>query len=210
MYGFMGRTLRIDLTERNHVVIPHNESYYRKYFGGSLLAARLLEEELARAGIDGPFSPNNPIIFATGPLAGESVCGATRVNILTVSPETTGTYLSQAGGEFGPALKRAGLDALVITGCSESPVYVKVSTDGEELACDFVDAQHLWGLTGFEVHERLSQMLAEKFKIACIGPAGENRVACANIMFEVDHFAGRGGAGRGHGFQKPESDLRPR
>jgi len=195
MYGLMGRTLRVDLTSRTHDLVDNDASFCRRYLGGSLLAARLFEEHLAQTAIGSPFSAQNPLVFATGPLAGTSICGAPRVNLFTLSPETTGTYLSQAGGEFGPCMKRAGFDALVITGRSPSPVHLRISSRGGELTCAFEDATELWGKSCFEVHELLGDSLGRKHQLACIGPGGESRVACANVMFEVDHFAGRGGFG---------------
>ena len=85
--------------------------------------------------------------------------GVTRVNVFTLSPETTGTYLSQAGGEFGPDLKRAGFDALIITGKAESPIYLIFSTIDDQFQCEFIDAQHLWGKDRVETRDILKAEL---------------------------------------------------
>ena len=193
MYGFMGKILVIDLTTKTFQEISKNETFYRNHLGGSFLCARLFEENL-KVDADA-FSPDNPLVFATGPLAGGNVCGATRVNIFSISPETTGTYLSQAGGEFGPEIKRAGYDALVVKGKSESPVYLKITTQGNSCTIEFIDANHIWGMERVKANGILNNELGAKYRMASIGPAGENRVACANIMFEKDHYAGRGGLG---------------
>lgn len=193
MYAFMGKILVIDLTAKTFLEISKSETFYRKYLGGSFLCAKLFEENLEVDAV--PFSPGNPLVFATGLFAGGNVCGATRVNVFSVSPETTGTYLTQAGGEFGPELKRAGYDALVVKGKSEAPVYLKITTQGNSCSVEFVDAKPIWGMERVKANGILNDELGEAYRMATIGPAGENRVACANIMFEVDHYAGRGGLG---------------
>ena len=193
MYGFMGKILVIDLTTKNCEEISKDDIFYRNHLGGSFLCARLFEENL-KADADA-FSPDNPLVFATGPFAGGNVCGATRVNVFSISPETTGTYLTQAGGEFGPEIKRAGYDALVVKGKSESPVYLKITTQGNRGTIEFVGANHIWGMERVKADGILNNELGAKYRMASIGPAGENRVACANIMFEKDHYAGRGGLG---------------
>ena len=195
MYGFMGKILLVDLSSKTYIELSKEEAFYRTYLGGAFLGTKLFEEQLSVENVTGSFSPNNPLIFATGPLAGEKVCGATRVNIITLSPETTGIYISQAGGEFGPDIKRVGFDALVIKGKADSPIYLKITTTENKCVCEFIDARHLWGKDRVEANEILKNELGEKYSIASIGPAGENLVACANIMFEVDHYAGRGGLG---------------
>ena len=121
MYGVMGKILVVDLAQQKFRILEKDEPYFRKYLGGALLAAVLYEEMIAGHMSVDPLGPENPIIFATGPMAGGNVCGATRVNILSMAPESTGIYLSQAGGEFGPAIKRAGFDGLIIIGKSSNP-----------------------------------------------------------------------------------------
>jgi aldehyde:ferredoxin oxidoreductase len=195
MLGFKGKILSIDLTEKTWKEVTKGKDFYRKYLGGSFLAAKLFQDLLGENKNFSPFDPENPLVFATGLFAGENVCGATRVNVFALSPETTGTYLSQAGGEFGPELKRAGFDGLVIVGKANSPLYVKIRTEGGKCVCEFIDANHLWGKDRVETDEVLKKELEKKYSTASIGPAGENLVACANIMFEVDHYAGRGGLG---------------
>ena len=195
MYAFTGRILIVDLSTRASEVIENDEAFYRKYIGGSLLAARLLEDYLPASGTVHALSPDNPLVFATGPMAGAKVCGVTRVNVLTVSPETPGIYLSQAGGEFGPDLKRAGFDALVVRGQASAPVTLRIAIADGQTTCELHDAAALWGVDRQETDARLRQELGKGYTMACIGPAGENRVPCANIMFEPDHYAGRGGMG---------------
>ncbi len=191
MHGFTGRILKVDLGRRQVEVIARDRAFYRQYLGGAFLAARLFKEALAGETPPAPLAPGNPIVFATGPLAGARVCGSTRVNVVSRSPETPGIYTSQGGGEFGPDLKRTGYDALVITGSSAAPVVLNIRNDQVR----FDDAAHLWGRDRRDVFEALTTAKGARGSIASIGPAGENRVAHANIMFEPDHYAGRGGLG---------------
>ncbi len=191
MYGFQGKILVVDLSRSAFEILHKDETYYRKIIGGGLLCASLYEELTAGRKQAAAFSPENPVIFATGPLAGNRVCGATRVNVMSLAPESAGIYLSQAGGEFGPNLKRAGFDALAITGKSPKPVILAINGTSVQ----FMDGEPLWGMDRLHSHERLMRNLGEGYCIASIGPAGENLVRHANIMFEPDHYAGRGGLG---------------
>lgn len=202
MHGFMGTILLVNLSEKKIEILTRDEAYYKKYLGGSFLAARLFEEHTKRQTNLTPFSEQNPIIFATGPLAGASVCGATRINILSLSPETPGIFTSQAGGEFGPDMKRAGFDALIITGKSDSPTWLNI--DNESVS--FEDAGKWWGKDRLTTYQQISNQISrktdKKHSIATIGPAGENKVTTANIMFEPEHYAGRGGLGAVLGAKK--------
>ena len=198
MHGFVGKILLVNLSEKRFEILTRDEAYYKKYLGGSFLAARLFEEQTQRQPNLTPFSEQNPIVFATGPLAGASVCGVTRVNILSLSPETPGIFTSQAGGEFGPDMKRAGYDALIITGKSDHPTWLTI--DGESVL--FEDAGKWWGKDRVTTYQQISKKMDKKRSIATIGPAGENRVTTANIMFEPEHYAGRGGLGAVLGAKK--------
>ncbi len=198
MHGFWGRILAVDLGRQRVQVIAQDRHFYRRYLGGAFLAAKLFEEAVMGGPPPLPLAPGNPLVFATGPLAGGRVCGSTRVNVVSRSPETPGIFTSQGGGEFGPDLKRAGYDALVITGASAAPVILKIHND----QVVFEDAAHLWGRDRYAVFEILHRELGGRGSIASIGPAGENQVRHANIMFEPDHYAGRGGMGAVMGAKK--------
>ncbi|MBC2716939.1 MAG: hypothetical protein HF978_16675 [Desulfobacteraceae bacterium] len=191
MYGFKGKILVVDLHRKNFKILEKDAQFYRKYMGGALLGAALYEEMIDGLETVDSLGSENPIIFATGPMAGGHVCGATRVNILSMAPESTGIYLSQAGGEFGPAIKRAGFDALVITGKSDIPVVVDIKND----RVGFVEAGDLWGMDRVDARNQMLADMGDDYCIASIGPAGENCVRYANIMFEPEHYAGRGGLG---------------
>ena len=191
MYGFMGKILTVDLSAQTATIVAKDQTFYKTYLGGAFMAARLFEEAVRGIAPPTPFAAATPLVFATGPLAGARICGSTRVNVVSLSPETAGIFTSQAGGEFGPDIKRAGFDALVITGASPTPVFLDITND--EVV--FQDATALWGLDRGQTYDRLRAWREKMVSIATIGPAGENRVCHANIMFEPDHYAGRGGLG---------------
>lgn len=191
MYAFTGKILVVDLDRKRAVVHEKDAAFYKAHLGGAFLAARLFAETVDQADSATPFDAGNPLVFATGPLAGARVCGSTRVNVLAMSPEAGGIFTSQGGGEFGPDMKRAGFDALVIHGESPAPVVLDIFNE----TVRFTDAGDLWGQDRLTVYDRLTAESSAKTSIASIGPAGENRVRHANIMFEPDHYAGRGGLG---------------
>jgi aldehyde:ferredoxin oxidoreductase len=191
MFGFMGKILLVDVSSKDTRILSHDLGFYKNYLGGSFLVAKLFDEQISKHPEIDPFSSANPIIFAPGVLAGGSVCGATRVNILSLSPETPGVFLSQAGGEFGPNIKRAGYDALIVTGKASSPIYIVI--DGDKVS--FENGSEYWGRDRVEVYDSLFNKLGNKYAIASIGVAGENKVCNANLMLEPDHYAGRGGLG---------------
>ena len=191
MKGMNGRILRIDLTRKKTSVERIPEEWMRKYLGGRGLAARYYYDEVeARAH---PLSPENKLIFMTGPLTGVSVFGSTKAYIVAKSPLTEHYSVTNAGGYFGASLKRAGYDGLIVEGRSEKPVYLSI-LDGD---IEIRDAEAFWGLKTPEAHEAMREEVGEKSaSVACIGPAGEklSRIAC--IL--ADSSDRRGGAfGRG-------------
>lgn len=181
--------LRVNLTNSkiNREVIP--EEKVRMYLGGRVLGDALLYQEL-KPGINA-LSPENIIIFGTGPLTGTSAPGSSRYIVHTKSP-LTGLYMSSlAGGYFGPELKKAGYDTIIIEGKSKKPVYLFISDDNAEIK----DATTFWGMNTGDTQEFIKDELGDsKVRIACIGPAGENGVLFASIISER-RAIGRGGAG---------------
>lgn len=190
--GYAGKIGWVDLTQGTTRVDDLEESIARKYLGGKALGAYLLLRHL-RLKTD-PYDPDNVLIFITGPLSGTSFPAASRSAVITRSP-MTGTFLdSYCGGFFGPHMKRAGFDALMITGKAKKPVYILV--DGGRITLK--DADHLWGLTTSQTDERLQDAhkkeKGERISVAAIGPAGEKRVRFSNIINNGRCY-GRGGAG---------------
>jgi aldehyde:ferredoxin oxidoreductase len=190
MKGFTGNILRVNLTEGKIVIENPDEKFYRKYLGGSCIGAYYLLKDM-EAGTD-VLSPENVIVFAIGPTTGAPVTGLSRHSVTAKSLLTGTICSSEAGGYWGPELKFAGLDAVVIVGKSPRPVYLWINNGKVELR----DAAHLWGKETGEAQDRIREELDDnKIRLALIGPGGENLVSYACIVNELAHFNGRGGLG---------------
>ncbi|MEM4932544.1 MAG: aldehyde ferredoxin oxidoreductase family protein [Desulfurococcaceae archaeon] len=197
--GYMGRILRVDLWKEKTYIEPlPPESVLRKWLGGRGLGVYLLLKEL-NPRID-PLSPANKAIVATGPVTGVAGIPASgRWCSVTKSPLTNTIHDSQSGGKFGPELKFAGFDAIIIEGRAEKPVYLWIHNGKAEIR----DAKHLWGKDTHDttdmVIEELSPVIgrddAKNIKVACIGPAGERLARIACIINDKNRAAGRGGHG---------------
>lgn len=189
-YGYHGRLLRINLTEGSIKEESFDEVFMRKYFGGKGFVGYYLLKELDPE--VNPLSPENKLVFATGVMTGLPVSGMCRYAVGAKSPLTGGYGQSEAGGWWGPELKMAGLDALIIEGKAEKPVYVYIK-DGK---AEIKDASHLWGKTTDEAQRLIREENGDKkIRVAQIGPAGENKVNFACIVNELKHANGRTGMG---------------
>ncbi len=189
MYGYRGKILRVDLSLAKSIVQELPETLFKKYLGGRGLCARIYYDEIP-SNVE-PLSPQNKLIFATGPLTGTTVFGGSKCALSTKSP-CTGIYLcTNAGGFFGAELKFSGYDGLIIEGRSEKPVYLDI----DEGMAEIRDASKLWGMKTTETATAIREEKGDKkTQIASIGPAGENLVGFACIMAGWRSF-GRGGAG---------------
>jgi aldehyde:ferredoxin oxidoreductase len=185
---FYGRVADVDLTTKKIRYYELPEKMIREFIGGKGIGAKILYDELAPK-VD-PLSPENLLIFAPGPLTGTIAPTSGRWAVVTKSPHT-GIFLdSQVGGHFGAALRRAGVDILIVRGKAEKPVYLYIE-NGE---VQILDATPLWGKTIFETEDELKRVHPGA-KVGSIGPAGENLVTFAIIGFDYYRQAGRGGAG---------------
>ena len=187
--GYVGRIAWVDLSKGEVKVKDIEPSWALKYVGGRGWGARIVWENVP-PDVD-PLSPANVLVVAPGPLTGLLVPGAGKVSFSAISPETGYYGDSNAGGFFGPELKHAGFDALVITGASDRPVYLWVEDGGIEIR----DAEPYWGKGSLDAQEMIRQDLGDSsIKVASIGPAGENLVpiACVNCDWRN---AGRTGMG---------------
>ena len=189
MYGWIGNVLRVNLTDGTFRREPLREDLARDYLGARGLGTRYFVDEVDPT-VD-PISPENKLFFVAGPLTGTLGTSAGRFNVVAKSPLTGTIGASNSGGYWGPELKFAGWDMVVLEGASPKPVYLYLYNDKAELR----DASSLWGK---ETHEATDLLLAEtdpEAKVACIGPAGENQVLLANIMNDKHRAPGRGGMG---------------
>jgi len=189
MKGYIGKQLRISLNDKSYKTEKINIQVLKDYLGGVGYSAKILYEELEK-GID-PLSPDNKIIFATGPLTSYRVPGGGSIEICFKSPLTMAWGEARCGGNFGPDMKKAGYDFLIIEDKATKPVYLVID-DNRIL---FKEASHLLGKTVSEktrmIHEELE---SNDISIMCIGIAGENLVNIATVMFG-GRAAGRCGGG---------------
>ena len=203
-FGSNGAILRVDLSSGRTRVEAFDEPFWRQYPGGRALAVHLLLRECP-ANVD-PLGPDNVLVLAAGLLTGAPVSTATRFTAVARSPLTGAFGESEAGGFWGPELKMAGFDAVVVTGRAPEPVYLWVHDGTAEIR----DARHLWGKTPPTVQAAIKDEVGEKHaKVLQVGPAGESGVRYAVLMNELRHYNGRGGHGHGHGRQEPAGGRRP-
>ncbi|HZK66668.1 MAG TPA: aldehyde ferredoxin oxidoreductase family protein [Chloroflexota bacterium] len=194
--GYVGQLLRVDLSKKAVTTEPLREDWARDYMGGVGYSARLLYDELP-AGID-PLGPVNKLVFMTGPLNGTMIPAASRSSVCSKSPLTGSFFHSIFGGFFGPELKFAGYDGLVVEGESDTPVYLWIDDGKVELR----DASHLWGKSTLHAEEEIRQEIGdENIHVAVVGPSGEAGTPYAMILLDI-RAAGRGGLGAVMGSKK--------
>ncbi|MGD0424062.1 MAG: aldehyde ferredoxin oxidoreductase family protein [Candidatus Bathyarchaeia archaeon] len=191
MYGWAGSILHADLSNKKIWKEPLSVEQAFKYLGGRGLNAKTLWNLAGERDLE-PFSPDNVLIFGTGTLSGTFAPSSGRTTITTKSP-LTGLYAkSSFGGQFGPQLKFAGYDQLLVHGRSSEPCYLSIMDHDVQIK----DARHLWGLDVRETDEALkAESSRETFEACYIGPAGERLVRFASIMTSVYHAAARAGVG---------------
>ncbi|NPA23500.1 MAG: aldehyde ferredoxin oxidoreductase family protein [Crenarchaeota archaeon] len=203
--GYVGRIARVNLWKGKVYYETLPENVLRMWVGGRGLGVYLMLKEVDPK-VD-PFSPSNKAIIATGPLTGLTGAPSSgRWTSITKSPLTGTVHDSHSGGKFGPVLKFAGFDAIIIEDVSERPVWLWVH-DGK---IEIREASRLWGLDVHsttnllkeEISSEIGKDEAEKASIACIGPAGERLVKFASIMNDYNRAAGRGGHGAVWGSKK--------
>jgi len=192
MFGYAGKILEVNLSNGSVKIRETPEKLVRDFIGGRGLGAALLWKNL-KPEVD-PLSPENPLIFTTGPATGTPLPACARSEVVTKSP-LTNTYLcSSAGGFFGAELKFAGFDCLVIKGKTSRPSWLYVTNDGVELR----DASDLWGKTTDQTEREIKKdMKTTKLSIISIGPAGENLVRFSCIQVDMTHGGRSGSFGRG-------------
>lgn len=196
-YGYTGNILHVDLSSKKHWIENPPEDFYRTYWGGRALALYYMLNQMKPH--TEPLSPDNLLIFAPSVITGTPAPAIPRYTVCAKSPLTGAQGEAEAGGWWGPELKKAGFDAIIIKGSSLTPVYLYIKDSKVEIK----DAAHLWGKYTGETQRTIKEELADdKIRIAQIGPAGENLVRFANIVNELKHFNGRNGLGAVMGSKK--------
>ena len=166
MYGYMGKILRVNLTNRTITKEDLDFELAKKYLGARGLGVKIMMDEVP-ANVD-PLSPENKLIIASGGLTGAPVPTSGRYMVITKSPLTGTIGISNSGGYWGPQFKATGHDLVIFEGKADKPVYLYINDDQVEIR----DAGHLWGKTVSETTKTLQEEF-EGCKVLAIGPGGK-------------------------------------
>lgn len=197
MLGYMGKLLRVNLTNRTIKEEPLDFDLARAYIGGAGYGTRIIHDEVPPDA--DPLGPANKLVFMTGPMTATIVPTTARFEVCTKSPLTNIWLDASSSGWWGRAFKLTGYDGLIVEGCADRPVYLWIQDDQAELR----DASSLWGLDATQTQAEIRAQLGDsKVRVACIGQAGERLVPMASIMNDDGRAAGRGGAGAVMGSKK--------
>jgi aldehyde:ferredoxin oxidoreductase len=186
--GYFGRALVIDATSGASERLELPERVLRDYLGGVGLATWLLHR-LAPPKVD-PLAPEAPLAFVFSPLVGTPLTTSAKFAVVAKSPLTGMLNDALASSHFAIAGKLTGNDAIVVRGACATPSVLVVDVEGVRVE----PAADLWGRPAAEAELRLRDRLGKAWRIAAIGPAGENLVRYATISHDGRH-AGRGGLG---------------
>jgi aldehyde:ferredoxin oxidoreductase len=188
--GYVGKILKVNLTDLSYTVEEKGEYFYRTFMGGSAMASYFLLTETEQ-GVDA-LGPDNALVITTSILTGANLAGVNRYTIAAKSPLSDGFGEAEAGGFFAVELKKAGFDAVVIKGKAPKPVYLRINDGKVELK----DAGHLWGhSTGYTMEKIREELGDDKIKTLLIGQGGENLVRYAAVIHDLQHANGRTGMG---------------
>jgi aldehyde:ferredoxin oxidoreductase len=188
-FGWTGKILRVDL-ERQKILKEESKLELRfNYLGQRGANSKILYDEVGPE-VD-PLGPENELIFGVGPLSGTATPCASRFTVTAKSPLTGILGDANSGGFFGPEMKFAGYDHIVIKGRASEPVYLWIDDDEVEIR----GAGQIWGKTTWEADEILKEEHGDDIQVACIGPAGEHLVRYSCIINNMGRAAGRTGMG---------------
>ena len=189
MFGYHGKLMVVDLNTESWYLDDIQEDVFSRFLGGVGLGAYLLYR-YSKPNTD-PLDPANPLIFACSPLVGSRLTTSSKFAVVTKSPLTNLIGDSLSSSFLATALKGTGCDALIINGKATSTKVLKISQDGVE----FLPGSDLKGISTLETEKRLKEKFGRFFRIACIGPAGENLVKFASITNDGGRQAARTGPG---------------
>jgi len=189
-YGWAGQVLKVDLTNRRIKQEPLEMEFMKTYLGARGFNSKTLFDLVKSKRLD-PLSPGNILIFGVGPLTGTLSPSNGRMTVTAKSPITNAFGDSNVGGHFGATLKYAGYDQIVISGKSDTPVYLFIEDDEVSIR----KANAIWGKNTWETQEIIVKELGRGIQTVCIGQAGENLVPYAAIVTGLKNTAGRCGMG---------------
>ena len=198
--GYMGKVVEYNLSDETLKEYPISDIDRELFIGGKIMATKIMYDRFS--GKEKALSEENIIVISTGPLTGTGAPSSSRFDISTISPLTGHTTSSNCGGRFGYYLKKAGYDALILSGKCNNHSWLEINNDKFILH----NADELWGLRTSETQNKLDliHVLPNGKKIKhgqlCIGPAGENKVRYAAVVSD-ERVAGRAGVGSVFGYK---------
>jgi aldehyde:ferredoxin oxidoreductase len=193
--GYLNKLLRVNLSTGTYSTEEADPNEYHRFLGGRGAGAlwywREIEPEVE------PLGAENKIGFFTGPMTGTPLVSTTKIQLTTKGPETGHYLCSNSSGNFGPRLREAGFDALILEGGSDRWTSVVIEDDGHDNGLvRFIDDDGWQGLTSMQAREKLlSQLPGGKWATMSIGPAAENGVVFSSLFVDDGRAFGRGGAG---------------
>ncbi len=188
--GYAGQHLYVDMTKEQCKTVPIDRKFAVTYLGGQGFSSRILYDEVGPQ--TDPLGPENVLIWATGPFTGTLWPQASRYVVGAKSPLTGIFGEAHAAGHWGPELKFAGFDTIIITGRAKRPLYLLIDNGIAQL----LDAKDLWGHNTNETEEMIKEAHNDpSLRVSCIGQAGENLVRFAAIINDYDRAAARSGIG---------------
>ena len=194
MHGVTGQCLRVDLTENKFQVEQAPQKLMERFLGGRGLGVKILSNELDPL-VD-PLSPENKLIFISGPLVGTGAVTGASCNVVTKSALSGTIACAKMRGHFGAELKFSGFDMIILEGKAESPVILSIMDDKIKIQ----PALEYWGRTTSKTEDIFKKSLGDKWAgretyLVSIGPAGERLLPLANVI--NDGFLSVGGSGIG-------------
>lgn len=189
MHGWNGQILHVDLTKKKSAVHAYDKDFALKFLGGRGFAIKILWDELPK-GTD-PLSPQNKLIFATGPLTGLPLASSGKIVVAAKSPLTGGYGDGNLGTRAAVHLRKAGYEAIVVDGKADTPSYLYI----EDSKVEILDAKTLWGTGTFAAEDELIKKHGKGIGVLVIGQAGENLVKFAPVLSQKGRAGGRPGMG---------------
>jgi aldehyde:ferredoxin oxidoreductase len=189
MKGWNGKILRVDLTNKTSEITTYTEDIAKRFIGGRGLAIKLLWDELPKGAA--PLGPENMLIFAAGPYTAYTVPNSGKMVVAAKSPLTGGYGDGNLGTRAAVNMRKCGLDAVVVSGKSDKPVYISVVDDKVEI----LDATHLWGKDSYVTEDWLMEKHGRATGVLIIGQSGENLCNLATVVAQKGRAGGRPGMG---------------
>ncbi len=190
LYGYGGKIVKINLSTGSVTISETTREIARKFIGGLGLGLHYFKNSLANSKIH-PLSPENVLVISSGPFNGGLIPMSTKAVLVFKSPLTNILGVSVVGGSFGSYMKWAGIDAIIVTGRAQNPVYILIENGEVKIE----DASDLWGKNAFETERRIKEKAGRETSILTIGIAGEKLVKFACINNDYWRQAGRTGGG---------------